>query len=483
MTSRIGSIVPCRFMGFAWLWACAVWAIPASNPATAELLRLGNGTIDIGVDLNYGGSITYLAEEGGTNIVNNHDMGRQIQQSYYSGPSNYDPHNNQAPQWSPWPWNPIQTGDAYGHRATILESRLSENEIYVKTRPLQWALNNVPGEATFETRITLEGNAARVRCRLVSMRTDTTEQFSPRHQELPAVYTVGSLHRLVTYSGLYPFRGGATTELPRVAPPWQYWRATESWAALLNDKGWGLGVFHPGTTQFIGGFHGTPGSGGPYDDPTGYISPIQTEVIDHDIVYEYEYSLILGSLDDIRRWIYDRKPETRPDYRFAKDRQHWSSTRPDAGCPSDGFYRVLLEGNDPMLHGPTCAWRAEDVPTLYLSAAYHLAGGTAANAQLFWEINNEGVFRESQSVRFDVIPDGEFHTYRIDFDSFSTYKGLISRLRFDPVGRGQAGDYVDIRYISFRDVPEPCAGVMILGAVVWWATRVRFAGRSRRSRN
>ena len=97
-----------------------------AQAARAELLRLGNGEIGIGVDLNYGGSITYLAEEGGENVVNNHDMGRQIQQSYYSGPSNYDPYNNQASHWSPWPWNPIQTGDAYGNRATVLESRLGE---------------------------------------------------------------------------------------------------------------------------------------------------------------------------------------------------------------------------------------------------------------------------------------------------------------------------------------------------------------------
>ena len=83
------------------------------------------------------------------------------------------------------------------------------------------------------------------------------------------------------------------------------------------------------------------------------------------------------------------------------------------------------------MRGPMCAFRAEDVPTLYISAAYHLKDASHTTAQLFWEVDNEGGFREDQSVRFDIIPDGEFHTYEIDFTSFSTYRGLISQLRFD----------------------------------------------------
>ena len=119
------------------------------------------------------------------------------------------------------------------------------DEIYVRTRPLQWALNNVPGEATFETWITLQGPVAHVRCRLVNMRTDTTEQFGARHQELPAVYTRwGGCTGCLRTRGRCRFQdaGGNRAALRR-APPWQYWRATENWAAMLDDNGWGLGVF------------------------------------------------------------------------------------------------------------------------------------------------------------------------------------------------------------------------------------------------
>jgi len=462
---------------------CILFAL-GPTAATAGTLFLENDFVRVGANLDLGGSITYLSASGTSqNVINNHDLGRQIQQSYYSGPSNYDPYHNQAPHWSPWPWNPIQSGDDYGNRAEVLESRVDGNELYVKSRPMQWALNNVPGEATFETWIRLEGQVAHVRSRLVNMRTDTAEQFAARDQELPAVYTIGKLYRLFTYNGLAPFTGGAATELPRVPPPWQYWRATENWAALVNDDGWGLGVFHPGSAHFIGGFAGTPNTGGPYDDPTGYISPIRTEVLDSNIVYEYNYDLILGTLGQIRQWVYDHQPDPRPNYVFQSDRQHWHTTKGDAGWPIVSAYRVNLAGIDPIMVGPECAFRAEDVPTLYISAAYHVTGATpgTAQAQLFWEVDNEGGFSQPQSLRFNPILDGQFHTYAIDMFTSEFYHGLISQLRFDPIDQGRSGDYVDVTFISHRPhplVPEPAALTMVAcGAMfVGWIFRRQCGG-------
>jgi hypothetical protein len=60
---------------------------------------------------------------------------------------------------------------------------------------MQWALDNVPGECTFETWITLEGQTAVVRNRLANHRADKS-QYPAHNQELPAVYTIGKLYRL-----------------------------------------------------------------------------------------------------------------------------------------------------------------------------------------------------------------------------------------------------------------------------------------------
>jgi len=60
--------------------------------------------------------------------------------------------------------------------------------IYIKSRPMQWPLANVPGDCTFESWYSLEDNVVRVRCRLNNERDDKT-QYGGRAQELPAVYS------------------------------------------------------------------------------------------------------------------------------------------------------------------------------------------------------------------------------------------------------------------------------------------------------
>jgi len=72
--------------------------------------------------------------------------------------------------------------------------------------PMQWPLNDEPGECTFEVWIELRGNAAHVRSRLNNARSDKTFHAA-RNQELPAVYTNGAYWRLMTYTGDKPFTG------------------------------------------------------------------------------------------------------------------------------------------------------------------------------------------------------------------------------------------------------------------------------------
>ncbi len=273
-------------------------AVADSTSIDPRLSILDNGVIRIGIDLNRGGSITYLADaRTRENVVNIHDLGREIQQSYYSGPRPFG--KGHHPGWKNWGWNPIGAGDVFGNPARVVKHTNDGKLLYVKTIPKQWALRNVDGECTFETWIKLEGTAARVRCRLVNNRADKT-QYPAQHQELPVVYTIGKLHRLMTYDGLLPFQNKPMREINNAGPPWEYWKSTENWAALVNDQNWGLGVFHAGAYQFVGGCSGKRNTGGPNDPPTGYIAPLHTEIIDHNIVYEYEYALILGWLKDIR---------------------------------------------------------------------------------------------------------------------------------------------------------------------------------------
>ena len=149
----------------------------------------------------------------------------------------------------------------------------------------------------------------KVRCRLTNAREDKA-QYSGRAQELPAVYTNGAWYSLVSYLGDKPFTNDALSDLP-VVFPWTGWQATENWTALVDKNGFGLGVVSPDNPLTIGGFAGTPGAGGPQDFPTGYIAPLHYEILDHDIEYEYNYFLIVGSLNEIRRRAVTLDRETR----------------------------------------------------------------------------------------------------------------------------------------------------------------------------
>lgn len=435
------------------------WGLDISvvSPALTNVSYLDNGTVKVGIDLAKGGSITYLSKSGtNDNIINNYDLGRQVQQSYYSGPEPYDPPNNGAigwtgnPGWTNWPWNPIQTGDSYGNRSQVLSYTNDGQMLYVKCRPMQWALNNKPGECTYESWITLTNSTVIVSNRLLNTRTDIAQQYFARHQELPAVYTIGRLYRLFSYAGNAPFTSGTLTNFPNTPPPWLYWKATESWAALVDVNNWGLGVYHPGAMQFVGGFNSTPGSGGPTNDPCGYMSPLHAEVLDNNIEYTYSYHLILGTLTQIRNWVYAQPYRPECNYAFQTDRQHWSYPNvTDAGWPlTNNRVRVSLASGDPMMVSPACAFPATNAPKLYIRAAHKIANASSGWAQVYWETNGVGGFDGTRSVTFPIVADGQYHNYEVNLTTANNYSGLITQLRFDPAASGNAGDYVDVATIS-----------------------------------
>jgi len=99
---------------------CAALACKAAPPPDRlEYVQLGS--FKVGIDMSRGGSIAYMssAATGGANVVNSHDMGREIQLSFYSGPTFYNPPTAAYPNGAcdklfgknvSWPWNPTGGG-------------------------------------------------------------------------------------------------------------------------------------------------------------------------------------------------------------------------------------------------------------------------------------------------------------------------------------------------------------------------------------
>lgn len=274
-------------------------------------LKIANDSIEVGVSKDFGGAITWLALAGSDrNLINNHDKGRQVQQSYYAGERLDRTDEGQSKSWSPWPWNPVQAGDAHGNKSKVLEARSDGEEIYTKVQPMLWDMNNELSQSHYETWIRLKDNTVHVRNKLTCFR-DKGDRWGVResNQELPAVYTIGALSTLYTYDGDAPWTNAPLTIIePKPYPgyPWPSWTGQEKWAANVNAEKWGVGVYTPIAERFVGGFHGDP-PGETGDACTGYISPLKKVTLKHNSVFEYEYYLIVGELDEIRAFVYAKE--------------------------------------------------------------------------------------------------------------------------------------------------------------------------------
>ena len=431
----------------------------AARSKPGKISFLDNGRIRLGVSLDVGGAITHLSKSGDAseNLVNNWDWGRQVQMSHYSGPVPFVPAGaTVAPEWKRLGWNPVQAGDAFRNASKVVEHGNDGKTITIRCVPMQWPLNNVPSECEFRTKITLEENTARVECTLSSKRSDR-RQYPARGQELPAVYTIGKLHRLMTYRGDKPCTGDEVTRVEKKQPHasgmpiWDYWTATENWGALVGDDGFGVGVWNGAAMDFCGGFHGKEGAGGSYDDPTGYIAPTGSHVIDHDIEFRYSYVLIVGTVDEIRQFAVDHAPPRKkgegPRWRFDRDdRQGWHYVNAtDAGWPVRGKLHVRLNGDDPQIIAPTTFWHADDALNLRIEAAFQTAD---PNAAVYFRRFGDATFAHGKHVAFAVKGDGRYRTYEVDLASSHEYRGPMIGLRIDPTATGNPGEWVKIRSIE-----------------------------------
>ncbi|MBL9116187.1 MAG: hypothetical protein JNJ83_14360 [Verrucomicrobiaceae bacterium] len=426
---------------------CWTSALAQSDlPPGTKMSWLENDKIKLGVDLNRGGAIVYLAPKGGQNVVNNFDLGRQVQLSFFSGPV---PFGNPAEHWNHIGWNPIQAGDDFGNRGETLTHTNDQKSIHLTCKPLQWPLNNVPGDCLFESWLELDGAAVKARARLQNKRSDT-QQYPARLQELPAVYANARFHRVVSYQGAKPFSGQPFSAAPEPSGkhPWSFWLGTEGWAALLDENDVGLGLITPGRVHFTGGFAGKAGPNDTMANSTGYLAGQSQDILDHNIVFDFGYELVLGSVDQIRQRAAIYRPNGLPEWSFSQYRQGWHHQNvEDEGWPVKDGLHLKLTGADPQMISPYTFWNADDAPEVEVEAATNVPNGSMI---LMWQRLGDQAIPSANHAAASVIADGEFHPVRFDLSKSEAYQGSIVRLRLDPPGGGSPDQWFKVRKITVK---------------------------------
>lgn len=272
-----------------------------------------NERFKVGVRLKWGGGINYIADSrntvpGLTNLVNQCDTGRLIQQSYYgTGPNDeYTPGHFNNSNWS---YNPVQGGDKYQNHSRIIDIVMGENSLYIKAQPQDWSLDNHITPSYMENTYTLFADYIRVDNRFV----DFSGWNHPcSTQEVPAFYTVSYLDRFTWYAGSKSWTGDVLSWRDDLNfwgdPRWsgdctfvQKKSNTETWCSWTNKElDYGIGLYVPNADTFFAGKHAYNGSKDPDNGACNYVAPVnRIRMISYKPI-EYSYLMTTGSVEEIR---------------------------------------------------------------------------------------------------------------------------------------------------------------------------------------
>ena len=456
----------------------------------SETLYVENDRFKLGVELGWGGAISYLEDKACTiaglgNLVNKHDTGRLIQQSFYGVQEN-DEYTPGISFDTKWRYNPVQGGDQYNNPSRLIDLVVTETSIYIKAQPQDWSLDNALTPSYMENTYTLYDDRVQVDNRF----TDYSGWEHPYSgQELPAFYTVSYLNTFVWYDGESSWTGDTLSyksDLP-------FWgdhagecsfplreKNTETWCAWINStKDYGLGVYAPKVDQFKAGRYEYDGSMSDEADSTGYVAPVNLMKIVSFEAIEYSYLLTAGSTAAIRETFTQYKDFTEN----ASLHKNYQSTR----LPSvEGDIAVLdfTEGKNLSLFtnlsdttvifdeaqgaAKLTAGSVGDVNVTipYGSNPTPMATDDYTKLRIEYMIPVENALPSYQCdifvcagsikvpdgnarIRVRLVKDGQYHVLEVDLTA-PYWNGDINLIRFDYFDSSSAGDVMYIKSISLE---------------------------------
>ncbi len=286
----------------------------SSTDNTVSQINRTDGSVYVGKSKPAGTVI----KSNDVNLINAHDNGRLVQQSYYGiAPDNdqgYEPGEYGAVgNARPWHYNPVQGGNYINEFSQLIDVQISDNEIYIKARPRDWAKAHEFSVSYMENWYTVKADPEYGEYISVKNRfTDFSgyNHNNPRAQELPAFYGIASLGKFVYYGGNSPFGGDALTERESLG----FWdgnkdcrfRLTENWSAWVNEENWGIGLYVPDVVTALAGRTAgfttdAPDDNRPYKAASStYTAPLGNFSMVTYEAFEYTYYLTLDTVEGSR---------------------------------------------------------------------------------------------------------------------------------------------------------------------------------------
>ena len=454
---------------------------------------INNDRFKLGVDMGWGGAVCYIEDlksniEGLGNLVNKHDEGRLIQQSYYGTPGVpgvYEPGESFD---SKWVYNPVQGGDQYGNDSRIIDIVVTDTSIYIKAQPQDWSLNGAITPSYMENWYILREDYIEVKNRFVDFSGWT---HPTTNQEIPAFYTVSFLDTFVWYGGTEPWTDGALSSRddlnfwgdPQYSADCRFLLResnTESWCAWVNeDVDFAMGVYVPNADAYSAGRYQYNGSMDDDDDACGYVAPLKKLKLVAYEALEYSYLIATGSIEEIRAIFKEHKDFTAneslsansvslrlPDGNMELDHMDFSNKKycemfTNANNASfeydaaEGALKCTTLGDDPYgaieFGASQTVYNADDYGTIEVVYMIPTTNSTTSyTMELFLSAGATKGATAGKSVTKSLVVDGEYHTLTIDVSDLEFWSGQINQIRLDYFSGAAVDDVIYIKSIEFK---------------------------------
>ncbi len=294
-----------------------------------------NNEYKLGIDLLWGGALSYLEDlnsnvqavkidgrvfvdsnaserynsksvNNNVNLINRFDPGRLVQQSYYG--TSGDGYECGVFMDQKWNYNPVQGGNQFGEASKIVDIITTDNYLYIKCRPLDWAKSaDCITPSYMEATYTLKNNLIDVSCRFVDF---SGYEGVRTTQECPAFYCIEPFNRYVYYNGDSPWTNDQNLSYENKLIFWPdagypNFETTENWSAFIGeyDDSFGIGIYVPNGPAFLAGVFDrekTSNTDPSKDVTTSYIAAIEWHDFASYKPIEYNYSISTGTVAEMR---------------------------------------------------------------------------------------------------------------------------------------------------------------------------------------